>query len=238
MENLNVKIEKVEGNSTLTVFKGEALTPKAPLNLVFNGDMYAPILFWEKRIAVYRAKTNVCHVEIDKENFRVKLVTDENDPWLKNEINGEMQLFADFLSFKINQKSEWDSFDLAQHCRMNKYLFDDASDNAQMVTALMNIKAKVKGEVEKYDSKRGDTKNLVESVVNHNIPNGFILNMEVIKGLGKIKFFVEINVKFTDSTFHISLISPELKEIIDGYKAKVISEIVERFGSEIAILYK
>jgi len=237
MQNLNLNIEKLEGEKPATIFIGTANTPDKPKPVTFIGDIYAPIRFWEKRKAIYEGKEDSCHVEINKEALMVKLVTDETDVNLKNEITGMLKYFEDYLSFKINTKDQWDPMDLAQHCKMNKYLFDDESQNAVLVNALMNIKAKVKNEVEKADNLRGDKKILVDTVVNHNIPVGFILNMEVIKGVPKMKFHVEINVKHTDSSFFLNLISPDLKKTIDEYKFNVIAEIEKRFGDKIAILH-
>jgi hypothetical protein len=234
--NLNLKIEKVEGN-TLTILHGNALPLYYKQGITFEGDIYAPIDFWEKRFEQFKDLIPDCHVEINRDTLTIKLITQESDEKLRNIIIGKVSYFDDYKALRINNDEYWNPIELSNHLKMNRHLFFDKNLGAELITKLQNIKAKVQGDVEKFDNQKGSKKILFEETVKHNIPDGFELEMQVIKGMGKVNFHVEIDVKYMDMDFSVKLISPDLKQAIDNFKEKIISEIEGRFGKDIAILH-
>ena len=73
-------------------------------------------------------------------------------------------------------------------------------------------------EIELKSDTRANTRVLIHQLVESNIPDGFILELPVFVGQDKVRLEVEINIT---SDFSCSLVSPDLKQLIDE-ETKVI----------------
>jgi hypothetical protein len=65
MENLNVKIEKLDGN-TLTVLQGSFVAPKEPVKIEISGNIDSPVNFLIERVSELTLKKMSSHCKPGK----------------------------------------------------------------------------------------------------------------------------------------------------------------------------
>ena len=133
-------------------------------------------------------------------------------------IKGVLKLHPDLKKFDINGKKTYNTFELADFIKMNRHYFENKEYAMKLVSELRGFEGKVNRDVEAKADTRGNAKMLINQVVESNIPAGFYLVLPVFIGQEKVRLSVEINIT---SDFTCSLISPDLKQLIDE-ETKVI----------------
>lgn len=133
-------------------------------------------------------------------------------------IKGVLKLHPDLLKFKINGQKSYSTIELADFIKMNRHYFENKEIAMKLVSELRNFEGKVNKELELKADNRANTRALIHQTVESNLPEGFILNLPVFVGQGKVRLPVEI---YITSDFSCSLISPDLKQLIDE-ETKVI----------------
>jgi hypothetical protein len=112
---------------------------------------------------------------------------------------------------------------------MNRSYFADQSEAMKLVAELRNFKAKVNKEMEKVSDNRGNAKIVLDQVVDTNVPEGFTLNIPIIKDATSRLFKVEINIIPRDADMDCTLESVELRElerdIIENFMEEQLVEI-------------
>lgn len=133
-------------------------------------------------------------------------------------VMGVLKLHPDLKKFDINGSKTYDTFQLADFIKMNRHYFENKEYAMKLVSELRGFEGKVKRDIEAKADYRGNAKMLINQVVESNIPTGFHLLLPVFVGQEKVRLAVEINIT---SDFSCSLISPDLKQLIDE-ETKVI----------------
>lgn len=133
-------------------------------------------------------------------------------------IKGVLKIHPDLQKFDINGAKTYDTFKLADFIKMNRHYFENKEYAMKLVAELRGFEGKVNRDIEAKADTRGNAKMLINQVVESNIPAGFHLLLPVFVGQDKVRLAVEINIT---SDFSCSLISPDLKQLIDE-ETKVI----------------
>lgn len=134
-------------------------------------------------------------------------------------IFGKLKLHPDLLKFSINGGKSYSTIELSDFFKMNRHYFENKDTAMKLVSELRNFEGKVNKEVEVKADTRANARFLISQVVESNIPNGFVLLLPVFVGQEKIRLEVEINIT---SDFNCTLISPDLKQLIDESTKEVI----------------
>ena len=133
-------------------------------------------------------------------------------------IKGVLKLHPDLKKFDINGTKTYNTLQLADFIKMNRHYFENKEIAMKLVSELRNFEGKVNKEIELKSDTRANTRVLIHQLVESNIPDGFILELPVFVGQDKVRLEVEINIT---SDFSCSLVSPDLKQLIDE-ETKVI----------------
>lgn len=133
-------------------------------------------------------------------------------------IKGVLKLHPDLKKFDINGKKTYNTFELADFIKMNRHYFENKEYAMKLVSELRGFEGKVRQDLEAKADTRGNSKMVINQVVESNIPAEFVLMLPVFLGQEKVRLTVEINIT---SDFTCSLISPDLKQLIDE-ETKVI----------------
>lgn len=139
-------------------------------------------------------------------------------------IMGKLKLHPDLEKFNINSGKTYSTFDLADFIKMNRHYFENKEYAMKLVSELRNFEGKVNRDLEAKADDRGNKRALINQVVESNIPSGFFLELPVFVGQDKIRLEVEINIT---SDFSCSLISPDLKQLIDLESKTILDEQLE-----------
>lgn len=212
------KIEVLtNGTGELIIREGKAEEIHEPKDLSISGILSNPLRYLEKRLAAF--PETECHIVVDREKISITLVANERDH-VKTNIVGQMEFHPSFLKFGINSGEYKTAYDLAELIKMNRSFFENQTVAMTLVNTLKNFKAKVNKEVEKSTNDRGDTRMLLDQVVQSNLPENFFLVVPIFKGEKKEKVEVEIYINPHDLT--CTLISPQVNESIEYLRDSAI----------------
>jgi hypothetical protein len=223
MENLNVKIEKLDGN-TLTVLQGNFVAPKEPVKIEISGNIDSPVNFLLERVSELTLKK--CHLIINRENMTITLVINEDDPLTRGKISGKLELHPDFKKFKINSGETWTSFDLADLIKMNRSFFSSKEVAMKLVSQLRDFQAKVNKQIDAFRDDRANFNVKKAQVVESNLPDVFSLVIPIFKGQAKYNVPVEINIH--PESLSCQLCSPEVNDLVNDFKDLAINNQLER----------
>lgn len=136
-------------------------------------------------------------------------------------IHGSLKLHPDLEKFNINSGKSYSTFELADFIKMNRHYFENKEYAMKLVSELRNFEGKVNRELEAKTDERGNKRALINQVVESNIPSSFHLEVPVFVGQEKIRLEVEVTIS---ASFECSLISPDLKELIDLKSKEILGE--------------
>lgn len=141
----------------------------------------------------------------------VKYSDRENDD---DNIKGVLKLHPELEKWKINKDKAYDNMSLSHFIKMNRHFFENKDIAMQLVGTLRDLRVKAENIFENSDDKRGNARELIaQKLVESNIPDSFNLKLPIFVGEKPQTVAVEIEINPKD--FGCSLISPDLKEIID-----------------------
>lgn len=233
-EQFNVNIQKGCKN-TLTILKGDALSPREPEKVNIKGTIESVSRYLEKRVN-YITQT-ACHILVDRDKMTITLTNRESD-YYQDRITGALQIHPDLEKWNINTGETWTPKQLSEFVKMNRSCFQSKEIAMKLSKELQDIKVKVETEAEKSDNNRGDFKAMIaQKVINSNIPESFKLNIPVFKGQPAKKFEVEIYI--SPDSFSCSFVSPEVNDIIHAVRDSIIDEqikLIESIASDIVII--
>ena len=230
MENQEVikkEIIKQETNSNgvreVIIREGQALPAKEPIPVRIDGTIDAPARWAENRKSVIpQLNSFMC---INRQEMRITLVEDERNSYF-NRIIGTMTLSDKFKEFGINSGKYITNFEMADLFKMNRIFFETKTICMELVSKLKNLKASINKQIEASNNDRGNRRELVDQVVQHNIPESFKLTLPIFNGTDPQEIEVEINVDADDLS--CTLISPHAKDLIEQMRNEKIDDVIKR----------
>ena len=232
MENQEVikeEIIKQETNNTqggvreIIIREGHALPAKEPERVNIGGTIEAPARWAENRKSIIPQLGS--HMTVDRQNMRIELVEDERSPY-SNILVGTMTLSDKFKEFGINGGTYITNFEMANLFKMNRSFFETKAVCMELVSKLKNLKANVNRQIEASTNDRGNRRELMDQVVQHNIPESFKLTLPIFNGTDPQEIEVEINVDADDLS--CTLISPHAKDLIEQMRNEKIDDVIKR----------
>ena len=232
-EHFNVVM--AEGQTKAEIIIREVTTAnelpvKPPVKLNIKGSLGSIVEFLSQRCndeTQFNAKRSM--ILVDRENLTITLIINENDEYLSGKITGALEFHPKFREFGINNfEKEWAPTKLAMMFKMNKFFFENDTDNMTLVTTLMNFKATVNQKVEKSASERGDRTDNFEQIVDSNLPKSFKLKLPVFKGFPAETIEVETLADIDGREVSFILVSPSANNLMESIRDHAIdSEIRE-----------
>ena len=232
MENQEVikeEIIKQEANNTqggvreIIIREGHALPAKEPERVNISGTIEAPARWAESRKSIIPQLGS--HMTVDRQNMRIELVEDERSPY-SNILVGTMTLSDKFKEFGINSGKYITNFEMANLFKMNRSFFETKAICMELVSKLKNLKASINKQIEASTNDRGNRRELMDQVVQHNIPESFKLTLPIFNGTDPQEIEVEINVDADDLS--CTLISPHAKDLIEQMRNEKIDDVIKR----------
>jgi len=221
--------------STLTILRGDALSPREPEKVNIKGTIESVSRYLEKR--VNDIAQNACHILVDRDKMTIALINREND-YYQDRITGALQIHPDLEKWNINTGEAWTPKQLSEFVKMNRSCFQSKEIAMKLSKELQDIKVKVEKEAEKSDNNRGDYKAMIaQKVIHSNIPESFKLNLPIFKGQPAKEFEVEIYI--SPDSFSCSFVSPEVNDIVHAVRDSIIDEqikLIEATAPDIVII--
>jgi len=227
MEELNVTVK--EGTTALEVRKGEALPLQEPVSIDFKGNIDTVRKFLEKRIGVLATLEANIKITRASNDMKIMLIIDEKD-YYRGVITGSLELHEDFLAFGINTSLERNPRELSDFIKMHRWCFEDKTIAMKLVAELRAFKGKVNKDMESKSDDVGNKRELMNQIVESNIPKAFVLHMPIFKGGEKKKFEVEIHINPRDHEMDCLLASVEANEIRMDYRDTKIDREIEEIN--------
>jgi len=154
----------------------------------------------------------------------IKLVTSENDSYLKGLIAGKLETHPKFIEFGINSKKEWEPIELGQFFKMNRAYFSDKTANMDLVSQLKTFKANVNAQISKTKNESGAFDDSYSATVESNLPGTFKVNMPLFKGFPAEEIEVEFYASVDGRDFTVQLVSPGAQQAYDEIRDSIIDE--------------
>jgi hypothetical protein len=194
----------------------------------------SPADWFEKRVNNIQVNPMDCHVVADYKDRSILLVLNERDKTV-DKIGGMLIINEELEKLCIN-KGPVSIRTLAKTLKMKRHLFADKEDCMRLVSELLSFRAKIEKEVEKFDDRRGNKRDLTAHVVNSNLPKGFTLNLPIFEGMEKFTINIEIEIDVNDTDTTVTLISPDLEELIITQTDLVFEKELSRFVNGVTII--
>lgn len=203
----------------------EELPTKEPVKIDLTGVVTMPLEWLQKRVdLINHDKANI---QVDREKMSITLVINEDDHYLRSELEGVIQLSEVYERFGINdEKKAWNPNKLGQFLRLNRAVFEDKEACMVMVSQLKNFTAKAKTEIQKQRDPSGSTADVYRSQVESNLPKSFVVNVPIFKGTEKQLIEVEFDHYVMDSEVYLQLVSPGANEITSEYRDRCIDDVL------------
>jgi hypothetical protein len=137
-------------------------------------------------------------------------------------VHGKLSIHPDLKKFGINGGGRFTTHELANFIRLHRHFFESKDTAMALVKELQNFKARVDKEIEKAADNRGNMALQVKQTVISNVPLDFTLYLPIFKGMDKVSVKCEIDIDAADLA--CSLVSPDLKEMIDVQSEAIIKK--------------
>lgn len=226
MEKLNITVEN--GVKTLEIRKGNVPYIPQPLEIGVMGQINTPLIYLLNPCPRFEVEKS--HIQVDRERLKISLIVGEDISPVDKYV-GSFEKSKDLNDFGINTGKSYTTFELADKIKMNRSLFKSKSAAMKLVTELRNFKAKVDQDIQLADDNRGNSAVKKIQAVESNIPESFLMEMEVFKGQPKASFNVEISIDAQDLS--CTLVSPDLadyqRELTDNIINEQIDSIVKLY---------
>lgn len=244
MNNEKIQINVAPEMPTVEVIlrEGEAprqLEPKAPLKTNLEGVIGCVAEYLEKRINTGQFEQKNCHILVNRDNVEITLITNEADAYRFGMIVGKLSYNQKFLEFGINAKREWTPTELGLFVKMNRTFFLDRKTNMDLVSKLMNFTATVNNSIDRAVAENGNRSDCFTQVVNSNLPESFLLQMPIFKGMPAETIEVETFAQVNGREISFVLLSPGAQATLEELRDKVIDEELEKIKAiapDIAII--
>lgn len=234
MKEIKLNVEKVDGE--LVIRQGEAkkvLDPKEPEIIAIVGVLSAPFDWLEKRVskeslAIDGVGVENCHVIVDRESMEITLKINESD-YYQSTIKGKLSIHPKFKEFGVNSGNMMEPKAMGDFFKMNRTFFISLDQNMKVVTALKNLNIKTQQEIQKASNDRGKIDmGFRQEVTESNLPEGFRLKIPIFKGFEAQEIEIEVYAHIDGTTTLLSLVSPGANEIIEEFRDRCVSEVVDK----------
>lgn len=245
MENLTLKVEPVNGE--IIIREGNALPPVEPVKVKISGDIKTVSSFIEKR--KLRGFDGVMHngncglqeinedraiVTVDKQDLSIKLELDPENEY-GTEVTAKLAFTPELEQFCINKNKLFNREELIKLIRFNKIWFPDAEAHDKLLKAYQAFTATVNANIGKTSDTRGNVENAYKKTVETNVPDSFVLNIPIFKGMGKRRFRVEIAIDSTDASTKFWFESVDLNDIIQIESQAILEEELKSCSDYVVI---
>ena len=211
------------GVNDFTFRTGEALEQQEPIKVAIAGTIDAPLRWLAKRNRIGMIDQSKCHIIVNREKLSIALICNENDHY-GTTVEGKLEESEAMAKFGINSYDYMTNFQLAELIKMNRSFFENRQVAMNLVTELRSFKAKVDKEIENADDTRGNRKQMINQIVESNLPEAFTLIIPVFKGQIAEEVECEVYVKPDDLT--CTLVSPAANDIIQETRDKLIGQVL------------
>lgn len=225
MENLTVKLDKIEGNE-LVIRQGDALPAKEPVKLVVAGDIKTVSTFLKGRLEVgnsQKADPANALIVVDAKEMTIQLLLDPVSPY-GGSITAKLELSDELKQFGINSGKMLNREEVIKLIKFNKLWFADADKHDTLLKAYQIFAAKTAAELAADNDNRGNKSASFKKTVQTDLPQEFILNIPIFKGQDRKKFRVEICLDISDNSVKFWFESVELHETIESEKERIFTE--------------
>jgi hypothetical protein len=235
-ENKNVEADAVKtvaksftelvknGINDFTFRTGNALDQPEPVRVDISGTIDAPKRWLEKRLPLCTVDPKTCHVIVNREQLSITLNCSENDPY-GTTVKGQLEMSGQFERFGINKYNYITPMQMAELIKMNRSFFENRQVAMDLVTQLRNFKAKVDKDLENTDDTRGNRKQMINQVVDSNIPDAFTIIIPIFKGQKADEIECEVYINPDDLT--CTLVSPAANDIIQETRDNLIDDVLK-----------
>lgn len=239
-EQQPIVVNMPEGQNTITILQGTApaqLDQKEPVKINIEGTIFAPLNFLDKRVK--DIDQHKAHIIVCRDALQILLVINEDDAYTRGKVLGTLSLSEIFKKLGINTGKAWIPENLGQFLKLNRSFFADKSAGMNVVSALKSFSAKVKQDVARETSEKGNRTFTFRQAVDSNIPEKFKMKLPIFSGGEPKEIEVETYASIDGSDVSVSLQSAGANDVIEETKATVISDVIEKIRSiapEIAII--
>lgn len=230
---VNDNLPFVAGEKELVIRTGEAEKIMYPNKVRLSGVISAPALFYAKRKTLH--DPNKCHVVFDKQKGVIRLVVDEQANERNYEVIGEITENKDLEEFAINSGQTFTIKELMQTLKFNRVHFADKDDNAKIVLALQNFKAKIEKTLEDSSNLRGNETKTSITKMEHELQESFMLKMPIFKGGEEKTFRVDVCVQVSDGSVVVWLESRDLKDMEVAGRSAIMDVELKNFAEIVCV---
>lgn len=233
MKNEKLQIVLGEGVTKAEVVLREGvaikeLEPKAPVKTLLSGVIDVPVEYLRKRIETGQFTQERSHLIVNRSEISLSLVINEDDEYLRGQVDGNLEFHPKFIEFGINTGKIWTPTELGMFFKMNRAFFPDKAINMKLVTDLMNFTATVSQKIERAAKESGDKSDVFVQTVNSNLPESFALRIPIFKGMQMETLEVETFAKIDGREVSFTLISPGANQTLEEIRDGVIDARLEQ----------
>lgn len=238
MEELTLKMENTQGN--VNIRTGQALPLREPQKIAISGDINTVRVFAQKRLVsqelagLQAVLTDKSVIYTDKAKREIKLAIDPEN-YYGATVTGTLELTDDLKGFDINSQSLMNREKLVKLLKFSKRFFDSPEVHLNVLTAYSAFKATSTTQHENSNDQRGNKTVVMDKKVNSNLPESFVLNMPIFKGMPNERFMVEVCLEVTDAGAHFWFESPELVELIAKRTDEIFTDQLKDIGDIVII---
>jgi hypothetical protein len=233
MKNEKLQIVLGEGVTKAEVVLREGvaikeLEPKAPVKTLLSGVIDVPVEYLRKRIETGQFTQERSHLIVNRSEISLSLVINEDDEYLRGQVDGNLEFHPKFIEFGINTGKIWTPTELGMFFKMNRAFFPDKAINMKLVTDLMNFTATVSQKIERAAKESGNKSDVFVQTVNSNLPESFALRIPIFKGMQMETLEVETFAKIDGREVSFTLISPGANQTLEEIRDGVIDARLEQ----------
>lgn len=225
-------LKEGENTGKAMILHGQApkqLDNLAPVKIDIQGVIHAPLEFLKHR--VNDIDQHKAHILVNRDNLTIILVICEDDPYLRGEVMGKLQLSKIFINLGINANKQWEPAQLGQFLKLNRAFFTSREDCDRVVNALKSFNAKVNQTIERETKENGNRAQSFRQAVDSNIPDKFTLRIPVVSGGQPCEIEVETYATIDGQSVSIALQSPGANEIVEDVRNNYIGDIIDQIRS-------
>jgi hypothetical protein len=206
---------------------GDAAPIREPRQLNYAGRLDTPRLWLDPKKEQYGPLAATVRVNHTEGSIDLTLLEKSE---LFDKASGALAEAPELTLFKINTDARYTLDELVTLLKRYRFFFPKKEQHGAILTALQTFTAKVETKIEQHRATNGSSKNNLEREV-HGIQwdRTFMLSVPVFKGYAAESFHVEIGVDATSAGIRFYLESPELYELKQDLKGRLLAEEIKYF---------
>lgn len=201
MPSPNIEVKASGKTRELIVRTGEAPKVYDPRAINLQGNINAPLVYFNSRKEVVKDKENPepyfkieeTHLVVNRQEGRIVLNANESDPF-GAVITGTLEHSPEYLELGINGGKQWSATDLAKKLKSMRYIFSSREVGMAVIADFQTFKAKVNSEINVQKDDRGGKKNSLEVSVDSSLPYTFDIKIPVFRGQPPVSMKIEVEL--------------------------------------------